>query len=427
MKKLARPGFGIRLLSTLLCFILFVSLFAGILIADIRIVTTKENTSKIIRETLFISHTVRPAAARPGTGSGHGANMPIRAHFDSVKLAEEDTAGVMTDALVEFVYESMADQYGDMPISLEDVEQFVEQSTLKEALSDLTASLVNDMITGENTTVIDEKWIVDLVMDNAGLIEDYFGGVVEQEEVEQMAKELMETEALIELQEKGISQVLLESMTGGNTGSDPENNATIGGNEDGTLDGGNDENIGDQPNNPIAPGNPGQQIADLAKLMQDIRTALSISTMALCFGVAAACIILLFILNRKWAWYPLRRIGFTMIWAALPMLIPTLFVIFMADFWISLFVSAALVGTLTTMILTMTAPVCLTAAGLGVACIIASIIVKSVAKKKLKAETAAAVETPVSATPVIEEAIVEEVPAEEAPVEEAPVEEAPVE
>lgn len=429
MKKLPRPGFGIRLLSSLLCLIIFVSMLAGILIADIRIITTKENTSKIIRESLFISHTVRPAAARPGSGSGHGAIAHGNTRFAMPRLAEEDTAGVMTEALVEFVYESMTEQYGELPITLEEVEEFIDQSTLKDEISDLSASLINDLVTGENTTVIDEEMITGLVMDNADLIEEYFQVTVDEEAISQMAQELVQSDAVVQIQEEGISQVLLDSMTGGGHRDPSLNNPydeTLGG------DSGSDSGVGSGNEN-IGSGNAAPNVAEIAQVLQDIRAAISSTAMIICFGIAAFCALLLFLLNRKWIWYPLRKLGVALIFAALPMLIPTIVVIAMVDVWTGLFISMAVVGTVIAMMLTMTAPVCLGTAGFGALCILTSIIVKSVTKHRLKkaaaAEAAAevaAVEAP--AQEVLPEPVAAEEPAEEAaPVEEASAEDAPAE
>lgn len=419
MKKLPRPGFGIRLLSSLLCIILFLSMLAGILIADIRIITTKENTSRIIRESLFISHTVRPAAARSGNSSGHGAALHLQPKLSGVKLAEEESSGIMTEAMVEFIYNSMTEQYGELPVTLEDVEAFIEESTLQDELSDLSASLINDFITGENTTVIDEEMITDLVMENADLIEDYFGVTVDEAAVSQMASSVVENEMVAQIQEDGIANVLMNSIAGtgsssGTSGSQDDPESTGSQENDEQTDGG-DESIPTYPTGDL------ELLAQLNQMLEDMRTALSAATMRICFSIAALCVILLCALNRNWIWYAMRKIGFTLIWSALPLLIPTVVVLTAPETWNEMFVSMEVVGTVIGMILNMTAPVCIGVAAGGLALIIGAIVVKIIAKKRLN-KPAATADAEIS-TDVPTPGTLTEAPAQEAAVEETEAEE----
>lgn len=388
MKNLPRPNFGIRLLSTLLCLILFLSLLAGILVADVRIATTKENTAKIIRESLFTTHTILPPASRPGSPAGHGTAVRSQAKLAASRLAEDDSTGILTEALVKLIYDSLNEQYGGLPITLEEVEKFIDESTLKDDISNLSASLINDLVNGENTTVINEEVITNLVTENAGLIEAYFGFTVDEAAVSQMASAAAESEVIVQLQEEGINQVLLDSIAGSG-GSDSIES----------------DNISDTP----------AAVTEAANLLDSIRSAISLNAMLVCFGVAAVCIVLLCLLNRKWIWYALRRIGFTLIWASLPTLVPTIAVMTSDNMLRSLPDELAVVGTIATMILTMTAPVCIIAAAVGVVLVIVGIVLNVMAKKRLAAATAEPQKSaPVEAEPAVPEIhSAEEVPAEE--------------
>ena len=412
MNKLPKPNFGIRFLSFLLCLLLFGSMLSGIIIADLRIITTKDNTSKIIRESLFTTYTARPALHHTATGNGHGVMRTTQTRYAMPKLDDfqqiEDT-GIMTDVLVEFFYESMTEQYGELPVTLEDVEQFIEESTLQDEIADISASLISDMITGENTTVIDAERITNIVMDNAELIEEYFEVEMDEEAVSQMAEAITDNEVIAQIQEQGIAKVLMDSLSG-NSNMAPEDENTP--NSDGN------NNVG------IPGGDTMSDISTLAQTLETIRTALSASTMYACFGAALVWVVLLVLLNRKWIWYALRRIGVTLIFSSLPMLIPTILVMNTNGVVYAMLSVIPMVGPAVTLIATMTAPVCIGVAAAGLACIIAAIVLKVLAKKRL-ANPAPAIVTADETSPA--EVAAAEVPFDEGCTEAAPFDEIPEE
>lgn len=381
MKK---PTVAIRLVSSLLCIIMCLSLMAGILIADIRIATTKENTAKIIRETLFATQTVRPAGVS-GTGTGAGFHRtPIR--MARVKLEEE--SGVMTEALVDWLYDSLRAQFGDsLPVSQETVEAFIEESTLKDEIADLGASLINDFITGENTTTIDESTIRSLMEENAALIETYFGVTITEDTINTIAANITSNDYVGKLQEEGIGGLLLNSVTGNGGASAPGDDVTSG---DGDSSG----------------------TGAVAELLTTFRQATSISAIIACFGVAAVCMAALILLSLKFIWYALRQIGVTIIIASLPSVIPTFMAMLSADLWTSIFASMSIVGNVLGMILKITAPLCISAFAVGVVLIVLSIILKRSAKKKAALATTA---TDLSDALIEEEPAAEEPAAEEEP------------
>lgn len=364
MTKLPKPNFGIRFLSFLLCLLLFSSMLSSIVIVDLRIITTKENTSQIIRESLFTTHALRPALRHTGSGNGHGMMRAAQPRYAMPKLDEftqtEDT-GIMTDLLVEMFYESMTEEYGELPVTLDDVAQFVEESTLDEELSDISASLISDLVTGENTTVIDAETIAEIVMDNAELIEEYFEVEVDEAAVAEIAESIVENEVVAQIQEEGISKVLLNSLAG---------DANLA--PDGT---------------PINPGNSNSsvsEVTELAQTLESIRSALSTSTMLTCFGAALLWMALLVLLNRKWIWYPLRRIGVTLILSSLPLLIPSIMVTNTNGMVYAMLQAVPMVGPAISLITAMTMPVCVGVAVGGVAFIVAAIVTKILAKKRLE-------------------------------------------
>lgn len=390
MKDQLRPKTGIRVLTTFLCLLLFLSLVAGIAVVSVRIVTTKENTSKIIRESLFDAHSILPSAGHAGVSGGHGSIVRNQPRLASPKLEEESTTGIMTDMLVEMIYGVMEEEYGELPISQEEVEQFIEESTFDEALADISASLVSDMITGENTTVIGEETITDLFMDNADLIEDYFGVAVEEEAVSQMAATIVQSDIMVEIQEKGISQVLVDAM-GNSADLAPDGSENIGGEVSDTVD----------------------TVNQMAETLDQLRSAISVGTMIACFAVAAVCIAVICIINRKYIWYALRRIGVATLWASLPGLLVDVAILNSADALAAFLEDFGFMVNAVALITQMILPVSIAAVAVGVVLVIVGIVLRAQAKKKLLAAKNAPV---VEVTPTVEEIpAVEETPAIEEP------------
>jgi hypothetical protein len=182
MKKyFSRPGFGGRFGSFMLCVAMLMFLTATIILADIRIATDKDNLSAIIKQTLFTTQTVRIPS-----GSGHGGAAVVRPRpmLAMPKLDETDTSSELSDAMVEMIYGMITEQTGgEVDITLEEAKEFVEESSFDEFLSDTSAALVSDLITGENTIDLSEETIYTLLTENAPLIEEHFGVTLDEQTI----------------------------------------------------------------------------------------------------------------------------------------------------------------------------------------------------------------------------------------------------
>lgn len=387
MKK---PSAPIRLVCVLLSIVLALSMMAGILIANIRIATTVENTARIIRQTLFTTQTVRHAPAAVSSGAPRVSRSPVR--MAKVRLDEESSTGIITEILVDWLYENLTEQYDDsLTVTQADVEAFVEASTLKDDISNLGASLINDFITGNNNTTLDEATITSLIQENAALIESYFGVALSSDMISTIVSTITSSNYVAQLQSDGIGGLLLNTATGSNGSQDetiaPGDSGTAGGDDSSTLSDGS-------VSNDTAAENP------VADLLNTFRKATSIGAMIACFGVAAACMAALILLNLKYIWYALKKIGVSLLISSLPSLIPTLFAKSMA--------SLGVVGAVIGMILQITAPVCICVCAAGIVLIAASVIVKRNVKKQQSIS---------AATEELSNALMEEEPAQEIPAE----------
>lgn len=425
MKKyFSRPKFWGRLLSFLLCVVMLVCTVAAMLVADIRIATNKENTATIIKQALFATHTVRLPGV-PGNGQG-AAVIHNQNRLSMVKL--EESSEEASNAMVEMIYGMIMEQSGgQLDVSLEEVQEFVDESTFGDFVADMSASLISDLITGENTTVIDEETISALLEENAPLLEEYFDVVLDEEIIAQVTDTVVNSEYVVQIQEQGVSGFLSNNK---------ELAAALGLSAeyfDDPSDSNSPNSSGNSGMDAVTNLNPNSTIADY---LAAARAVTSTGALICCIAAVVVLIALLCLVNRKHIWYAIRGTGRTFIIAALPMSIPTLVYLTNITSWNETFSMIPEIGTMigkvAGLILQMTAPVNLSVliAGLVLAILgtVLKFVAKSKAKRKAAAEEAAAAEENAYAEedilvaeeiPVEAESAEIEVSAEEAPAEEA--------
>ncbi len=229
MKKKQLPG-GVRVLlgfiSFLLCIVLFVCSLLTILVADLGLLTSKGGLQKLVQDIILSTS----APATPGfmpAGVLYGRNpvylddvtaLPDGA-LDSISdeaipglssdIMADIAAGVMDgnlqDALADAVIGILGSQSGeaDVPISKEEVVEFIEQSSIPEFISDKVSGVVVDVINGEATTTITKDEVIELIQENKELIEDTLKTEIPDEVIESVG-------ALVE--ESNISQTIQQEV-----------------------------------------------------------------------------------------------------------------------------------------------------------------------------------------------------------------------
>jgi hypothetical protein len=246
--------------------------------------------SALIRQTLFIDGGVRP--------DGPAARSAA---------AEDPLTGILgtgNDLLVEFVYEFMVEQFGTqlgvgMDVTMEDVKAFVEESTLRDDLAALSASMVNDLLTGENTTVLDSETVVALFEKNADLIRKHFDVEITEEITGVIADAVNNNEHIARIREEGLANTILAALTGGNdAGSDLMQRVT--------------------------------------EVMARLQIFLRGPILGTCLGVCLLCGMLILLLNRKWLARGLYNIGMPLLLAALPSAALFGCILLMAEAWTAL-------------------------------------------------------------------------------------------
>lgn len=429
MKKyFSRPGFGARFGSFMLCVAMLLCLTATVILADIRIATEKDNLSAIIKQALFTTQTVRLPSA---SGSGQAAvTVRPRQRLAMPRLDEAGTSSEVSDAMVEMIYNIVMEQTGgEVDLSLEEAKEFVEESTLDEFISDTSAALVSDLITGENTIDLSDETISGLLEENAPLFEQYFGVTMDQQTIAIVTAQVTENEYVQQIRDKGINKfveenaIMMEEAGLGNLLGSSSGGTTV---------------------SPDGSGSSGGSVS-IVDILNTARSFTSVTALAVCIAAVLVFIGLLCLANLKHIWYAIRGTGRTFIISTFLVSIVTLVMMGAPAVWSNVFSFSPMIGNVAAMILKFTAPVHLGIMGAGLVLALLGTVLKFVAKGKARkrylAEMAAsveapAVEAPAEAIPVVEAAeepvLVMEIPAEdgavvEIPVEEVPAEEAPAE
>lgn len=402
--------------SFLLCVILFVSILATILVADVRVLTQKDNLQKIISQTLFTSAVSRqpqivgvgsgnPAAVRPGSAAKLSAPT---ARLDDAAPDAGNTA-----AIVGWVYDALKEQYGDqIPFTQEEVQEFVDESTLSDFIAEKSASIISDIYTGENTTTLTQEEIIEQIQQNAELIEEHFGFEVTEEVIQQVSTVIEENEIIEQIQEEGVANVIM-GVLNGKPQFTPDHMEGQGPSDDGMGDSSN--TIG-MPS--LDPSNPAAMIMELLNLFRSVTSTATLLTLV---GICVALMGLICLLNMRQIWVGIIDCGVTALLSSLLFALTSGYALLMPDSWLQLLSAIPMAGPVSLLVLQLTAPVAFGVFGLGIVLIVGGCIIRGVVRKKRKAAEAAAAEA--AALPETPE----EAPAEEPPVEETPVEEAPAE
>lgn len=154
---------GMQFLSFLLCLILGMALIVTVALADINLLTSSGGIKQIITAVMIPPQA--PAVARP-IPAANGA--PVRQSGD----ADDSLAGGNTSAIVDMLYEMILDSAeGEAPISKEQLQTLVENSTVTDYIAEKAAGYAEDILNGTENTQITAEELVQLVRENKQVIE----------------------------------------------------------------------------------------------------------------------------------------------------------------------------------------------------------------------------------------------------------------
>ena len=223
-KKLSSGArFGLWAASSFLGLLLFVAALATALLANVRIVTSQDGISGILRTVMSAPAHVRPQAPMTvGNQLGLHSAPRIRTNQMPHREEPEDVASNLTDQLIAMFYEEMNSQFEEgFPVSQEDFTQMINESTVKDYIADKTAALITDYFNDEVTTTFETEEVVQLINENSALIESITGQPVPDDIAQQVAKVFDENEIIVKVEAEGLAG-FMELMNSGN----PEGNTS---------------------------------------------------------------------------------------------------------------------------------------------------------------------------------------------------------
>ena len=403
---------GVRILlgflSVLLCVLLFVSTVVTIVVADFRVVTSKDGLKTIITQALFPTS----APVRLPVG-GLAAGRPV-VFLDEVDVGDqqipEDMMNGMGDmlgglvggtgsesqsALIDAIHSLVSGAVGeDVEISKEQVENFVKNSTVSEFVTDKVAGVVSDLVAGESTTTLTKEEVVTLLEENAAVIEQEMGIVISTEDI----------------------QTIAPPSSSGNSGNSGNNGSGEGdtgnaGNLGGSHQSGAIVGMAPDGKDVISAVTSGKDVTTLtvAEILAVVRTLTSVTALMICIGVCAVLIGLLFLTHWGRPFAAIRSAGIPVMIAGIVIAIPGILAMAVP----SLFTGVVMV--VIRQVLTLTGYVSIGVAVFGLVLIVVGAVLNSMMKKRAKAKLAAAEEVVVEAPaePAVEEIAAEVLTVEE--------------
>ena len=211
-----------KLVSIVLCLILSLSLLGTVLIADIQILTSSGGIKQLITSVLMpnkASHDPRIAAGAGGVllDMGSFADQLDPEQMEDIMAATGDS-----NALVDLLYNTMKDMMGeDVPVTIEQVQTFVENSTVTDYIAEKAAGYAEDLLFGTENTVITTDELIQLVEENKVLIEETFDIEISEEQLDEIKSNVI---TIVEEQDLNNTirteiNTVIESVTSGSEGS----------------------------------------------------------------------------------------------------------------------------------------------------------------------------------------------------------------
>lgn len=390
--------FGMAVLSFVLGLALFLCAMLTALIADVRIITSKDGVRQITKAFLG-----SPQQVHSVTSIYRGAVGVPYAVGPRLEEQSGDLSNAVTEGLVGFLYEGLKDFLGtDMTMTFEELKVVVDQSTVKDFIADKTAGLVTDYFMGDITTTIEGEEIKQLLQENKALIEQVTGQPLPAEMLDQIAQVVESNEIVQKLETEGLAG-FMDQLMGGTTpeeGGDAVGDA-LGGLKPKDPNALGNQIFGEELGGTIAgiatnlTGGELEGLGSISDVLTLLRSVTSVGKLILGIVICLALMAAIILVNIKQLNKGLRRCGLPLMYAGAG-IVSNLVVIFVP----SLFQEMPL--NLVGQILRMTIGVNGVVFGLGLALVIASFVVGSIAKKNAAKAAAEPVLVPVGA-PAMEE------------------------
>lgn len=304
MRKLSLP---VRILLAFISFLLGVALFASVvvtaLIADIQIVTSADTIQSLVQELISAPAHIRANAPMlPGEGSVRIAPR-VRTYQRIYRSEAENVADDLTKQLIDMFYDQVAEQMGEeFPVSKEEFTQMIQDSTVKDYISEKTAGLLTDYFNDTITTTFEPEEIVELIEENSALIETITGQPIPEDIAEQVGKVFDENEIIQKVEVEGLAGFI----------NDPELNIPV-----------LNDIVG------------GKESVNIRSIMNTIRAFASRQNLIMGIVICVVLIAAILLVNAAQLPKGLRRAGYPLMIAGVPVIMNIL-AIFVPDMWTAL-------------------------------------------------------------------------------------------
>lgn len=325
-KKLSLGArFGLYVASFFLGLLLLVSTIATALIADVQIVISEDGISGIIRTMMSAPAHVRPKAPTAITGEG-GLRVAPRIQRTYHMPHREDPGNVtfdLTNQLIGTLYNELGNIFGDeMTFSQEEFVEMVNDSTVKDYIADKGAALITDYFNDEITTTFEPEEIVELIDENAEIIETITGEPIPEDIAQQVAQVFDENEIIVKVEAEGLAG-FMELMNKNPEGPEGSGDLTEG--SGGLAEGSDDAPTGSESN---------PNILATVKEYAGIVNAVA-STQNLIIGIAVSVVLIaaIILINCRQLGKGLRRAGYPLMIAGIAVIL-NLLAKFQSDLWV---------------------------------------------------------------------------------------------
>lgn len=304
-KEKKRRPVGVRIvmaiLAVILCVAIFAVSFAGVLILNIRTVTSRDGISKIVNQ--LVAGPSASGVMRPALAAGTGT-----VYLDESSAAESDMSGI----LVDWAYDLFQEEFGDeLKITKEQVETFVQESTVKDFVAEKAAGLVEDFYNEESNTTITVEEITQLIQENKEIIEEQFGVVLDAKAIENVDTALKESGILEPIEDQGLMGYIEQSLV---EKPDMEDSDSVGGSSSGSSSsGGSSGGMTDMQ----------ESLAEAKQIMSLVRQVTSYKAVALLAGVFVMLVVALFFVTGRSFPATLSQTGSMLLVTGVIFLIPT--------------------------------------------------------------------------------------------------------
>lgn len=229
--------------------------------------------------------------------------------------------GGLTDQIIESLFTELEEQVGDLDISFEEVNNMLEQSTVKDFIADKAASLISDYITGEVTTTFEAEEIKNLINENAELIETVLGQPLPEEVTDMIVEWVDQSEVIQQVEQEGLQGILDASgispdqILGGAAPGAPSDSGNALGEQLGSMLG--DESIAGSVAGVAGAltGGQLQGIDNFSDIMTLLRSVTSDTNFIICIATCLVLMALILLVNIRQIAKGIRRCGYPLLFA----------------------------------------------------------------------------------------------------------------